>query len=131
MNIEPRVNVMEFSVLWPAYLAHALPGLVLAVSTMSYPDPYGLLSGWFTDMVVWHDAAYVSELDEANGALDPQARMRRLARCEARLLEAMAVIPVCFMPNNYITKPYVRGMKRDLSGDIYFRYAWIDTAWKP
>ena len=40
-------------------------------------------------------------------------------------------IPVSFLPNNYITKPYVRGMKRDVFGDVYFRYAWIDTAWKP
>jgi ABC-type oligopeptide transport system substrate-binding subunit len=131
LNIEPRVNLMEFSVLWRGQVAGSLPGLALAASSLSYPDPYGFLSAWFTDMAGWHDAAYVSELDQANRTLDPQARMLKLARCEARLLEAMAVIPVSFIPNNYITKPYVRGMKRDLFGDVYFRYAWIDTAWKP
>ncbi len=64
--------------------------------------------------------------------MTPDATVQRclygkLALCETRLLEEMAVIPLTFISSNYLEKPYVRGIRRDLFGDVFFRYAWIDT----
>jgi oligopeptide transport system substrate-binding protein len=127
LGIQPRVNVAEFSVLFASQFSGTLSGLYLSAADLGYPDPYSLLAPWFTDYAGWRDPVYATQLDEANRTLDPAARMRKLALCETRLLEEMAVIPLTFISSNYLTKPYVRGMRRDLYGDVSFRYAWIDT----
>ena len=131
LKIEPRVNFMEFSVLYSAQSRGDLPGLTLLANTLSYPDPYGILAPWFTDFLGWHDRAYAAQLEEANRTVDREVRMRNLARCEARFMEAMPIIPISWFPNLYLAKPYLRGMKSDLFSDMSFRYAWIDTEWKP
>jgi ABC-type oligopeptide transport system substrate-binding subunit len=131
LKIEPQVNFMEFSVLYAAQSRGDLAGLTLSANTLSYPDPYGILAPWFTDFLGWHDRDYAAHLDEANRTLDPQVRMRKLAQCEARFMEAMPMIPISWFPNLYLAKPYLRGMKSDLFAEISFRYAWIDTGWKP
>ena len=50
-------------------------------------------------------------------------RLRKLAECEARLMESMPMIPM------YLAKPYVRGLPSDPLGRVWYRYGWIDTGW--
>jgi ABC-type oligopeptide transport system substrate-binding subunit len=127
LNIEVRVNVMEASVLAAAQYNGAVEGISIWVWDLGYIDPYNLLGPMFTDFLGWHDSGYAAEVEEASRQLDPRTRLQRLALCETRLMQSMPLIPLFFMPDFYLVKPYVRGLVTDLLGDVSFRYAFIDS----
>ena len=132
LNIEGKVNQMEFVVEDAAQRAGTLRGFGIFGQNATFSDPYAFLSRSFmAEVVGWRDSDYYAELEAANKTLDPKLRTQSLARCEARLMEAMPLIPFSFYPSTYLAKPYVRGLKVNASNDTVFRYAWIDHGWKP
>jgi ABC-type oligopeptide transport system substrate-binding subunit len=132
LNIEAQVNLVEAAVLSDGVMSGTLPGLTLDGWGLNYADPIALLGPAFTaDWLGWHDEAYTAQLTAANGTLDPSARMQKLSRCAALLMEAMPLIPFSFRSDIRVTKPYVRALETDLLGNPSFRYTWIDTGWKP
>ena len=56
------------------------------------------------------DPAYVRMLEDANRTLDPSRRYELLAKAEAYLLEAQAVVPLLTRSTDFMKKPYVKGM---------------------
>ena len=100
-----------------------------------YADPNWFLSQFQTGSIMsgtgWSDPAYDVELARANATIDPTERMTRLASCERRLLTAMPVIPLYFDTWSYLHKPYVCGGGGNLLNIRRFKYAWIDTNWRP
>jgi ABC-type oligopeptide transport system substrate-binding subunit len=54
-----------------------------------------------------------------------------LADCEKYLLRAMPVLPLYYNVQTVLKKPYVRGLPAPKVDSIRFKYAWIDTDWKP
>ena len=63
--------------------------------------------------------------------LHPAERMRKLADVEAYLLRQMPLLP--FFHDSWLAlqKPYIRGFPLNLLGWQIFKYAWIDTNWRP
>lgn len=130
LNIEPRVNPMEFNVMAAAQTAGSNSGFTVFAWNFGYADPYALLGPMFTDWAGWHDSGYADQLDMANRTVGLPDRLRKLAECERSFMRAMPVIPLTFIVNNYLSKPYLRGMKMDLFGEVFFRYASIDHTFR-
>jgi ABC-type oligopeptide transport system substrate-binding subunit len=135
LNIDARVTPVEPSVLWHGVFADHFSDMEYTGDTLSYGDPYAFLGYLPSDnagYVAGFDMkAYYASLDSANAIRDAAERFRRLAESEALLMRSMTIIPLCTTTGAYLLKPYVRGWTRNLAEDVYFRYAWIDTAWKP
>jgi ABC-type oligopeptide transport system substrate-binding subunit len=132
LNIEAQVIPIEQSVASDGIRNGTLEGLTIDRWGLDYADPYALLGPLFAaDWLGWHSEVYSTEVAEANGTLDPAARMQKLSQCAARLMQAMPLIPLAFGSNITLTKPYVRALQKDLTGHVSFRYAWIDADWKP
>jgi ABC-type oligopeptide transport system substrate-binding subunit len=79
----------------------------------------------------WSDPRYDTMLQEANAAVNPSLRMQKLAECERFLLRAMPFLPLYHNVQAYLQKPYVRGLPAGQVDAVSFKYAWIDTNWKP
>jgi hypothetical protein len=67
----------------------------------------------------------------ANSQVIPPMRLKVLKRCEEYLLRAMPVVPLLFYGHAGFQKPYVRGLSTNVLDVHPFKYAWIDTEWKP
>jgi len=132
LNAEIRVNAMEQKVLSEGSSSGTSHGASLYAWTADSADPYMLLNPEMVEIYAgFRDAGYYSELDAANQTIDPGLRLRKLAECEARLMESMPIIPMCGFPAVYLAKPYVRGLPSDPLGRVWYRYGWIDAKWKP
>ena len=79
----------------------------------------------------WTDTKFDHDFTVANGLLDPAERMKALAKCEAQLIESMPIIPIFHDTWTYLEAPYVLGLKPNPFGVPRFKYASIDTNWRP
>ena len=70
-------------------------------------------------------------LASATSTADPSLRMGKLEACEAMLLRAMPFVPLYFDTWVYLERPEVRGLELSPLGIPAFKYAWIDTNWRP
>lgn len=134
LNVQARVSTAEGSVLWDGQFASHFSGMELTEDGRNYGDPYAFLgympspgSGY---ILGWEGTAYFSALEAANGTLEPAARLKRLADCEAMLMQDMPIIPLMREQSNYLLKPYVCGWTQNPGGDKYFMYVWIDHDWQ-
>ena len=99
-----------------------------------YGDPNTFLNLFQTGgdfASVWSDDTYDGMLRAANSTVNTATRMKELARCEAYLLCAMPMIPLLNYGSAGFQKPYVRGLTTNLLDVHPFKYAWIDTHWRP
>ena len=100
-----------------------------------YLDPAFFLdlfaSGSGANPTGWSDPRYDAMLSEARATINPVERMRKLAECERHLLRAMPFIPLFADAWNYLWKPYVKGLGSNPLDRQQFRYASIDTEWRP
>jgi len=95
------------------------------------PNDYLALFTARTNYSTWVDPKFDRGFTTANAILEPAKRMNALAACEAQLMQAMPVIPIFHDTWAYLEAPYLRGLKSNPFGFPRFKYAWIDTAWKP
>lgn len=79
----------------------------------------------------WTDTKFDRDFTAANRVLDPAERMRALATCEVQLMKATPVIPIFHDTWAYLEAPYLRGTRPNPFGAPRFKYAWIDTNWRP
>jgi ABC-type oligopeptide transport system substrate-binding subunit len=132
LGAQIRVNTMESNVLLEGIRNRTLRGVHLAGWGGDGADPYSFLRPEVVERYGgWRDPQYLSALEAANSTPDTASRLRKLAACERRLMESMPMIPICLFPAVYLQKPYVHGLISDKLGVVWFRYAWIDTRWKP
>jgi oligopeptide transport system substrate-binding protein len=99
-----------------------------------YVDPTTFLGMFVTASgggTGWADGNYDAMLTNANSTLDPIGRMRKLSQCEHYLLSAMPVLPLLNNTWTYLRKPFVRGLTGNVLDVHQFKYAWIDTTWRP
>ena len=100
-----------------------------------YLDPNGFLDQFATDAngnpSGWSDPGYASELAAANAILSRPERLKGLAACEKRLLQAMPFLPFYHAAWGYLCKPFVQGLGSHLFDVRAFKYVWIDTNWRP
>jgi ABC-type oligopeptide transport system substrate-binding subunit len=133
LRIGARLQTQELS----AYIAATVTGqfeVAMNGGAGDYMDPNVYLNLFQTGRdygPAWSDETYDAMLDAANRSLDPATRMKELARCEAYLLRAMPLAPMLFYGYAGFLKPYVRGMSTNRLDQHPFKYAWIDTHWRP
>jgi oligopeptide transport system substrate-binding protein len=135
LNVGVKLVGREFNVHVRMVLERDYTGIADNAEWPQFLDPYGFLGNFPSDEKRnpsgWSDPGYAAELDAANGILNRSERMRKLAVCEMRLLNAMPFLPLFHYANDFLCKPFVRGLGR-LHGDMRtFKYAWIDTNWRP
>ena len=80
---------------------------------------------------VWADTHVNPEVVKKNAEPEPGLRMKKLAAAEERLLRAMPVLPLFFDAYSCLQKPYVRDLALTAYDRPQFKYAWIDTNWRP
>jgi len=133
LRIETRLQTQELS----AYIAATVSGqfeVALNGGAGDYMDPNVYLNLFQTGRdygPAWSDQTYDAMLDAANRNLNAAARMKELAQCEAYLLRAMPLAPMLFYGYAGFLKPYVRGLSTNVLDHHPFKYAWIDTNWRP
>jgi oligopeptide transport system substrate-binding protein len=97
----------------------------------SFPDPYDLLSLYIAPYPNWSDPKFDRMLATANSTTDRALRMEKLSQCEAALLAAMPFVPLYFDTWVYLERREIHGLHLSPIGVPAFKYAWIDTNWKP
>jgi oligopeptide transport system substrate-binding protein len=95
------------------------------------PVDYLALFGPPEHYSTWTDTAFDQQFADANAMLDPADRMSALAACEAQLIKAMPVIPIYHDVWTYLEAPYIRGLRPNPFAAPQFKYAWIQTTWRP
>jgi ABC-type oligopeptide transport system substrate-binding subunit len=100
-----------------------------------YLDP-----AWFLDQFTstsaangtgWADPQYDAMLARAALVSDPAQRMTQLRACENRLLTGMPFLPLWNWVSPYLKKPFVKCFGDNMLDLHQFKYAWIDTNWRP
>ncbi len=135
LNIDCPLNLQEASVYWSqTCLMRGYQGVVKDGWTPVVADPYDFLTQFGPaqySCAAWVDKKYDGMLAGANSTLDPAERMRELAKVETYLLRQMPLLPVYYDSWLRLQKPYVRGFPLNRLGWPIFKYAWIDTNWRP
>jgi len=135
LGIETSLAGFEPSVIPQILGSHSYEGVMEVDWQADYADPDAFLAVFTsrssTNPCGWRDEAYDAELAAANLELDPSSRMRKLSRCEERLLRGMPLLPLFFEKWAYLQKPFVRGLQIDPLAGVSFQSTWIDTNWRP
>jgi oligopeptide transport system substrate-binding protein len=135
LNVEPKLVLREFNVWLQNTLALDYSGAAEGGGWPDYLDPNGIFD-WFvkgaaSSCTGYADPLFDQKVSEANEALEPATRLQRLAKAEEYLLRSMPVIPIFHNVWLYLQKPFVGGLEGNLLDKHPFKYAWIDTNWRP
>jgi oligopeptide transport system substrate-binding protein len=136
LGIRVKAAPREFNIHWQMIRDGDYTGVADYALFAPYLDPNPFLEQFLAvgpgNPAAWTDPAYNAMLASANRTLEAAARMARLAQCEQYLLKAMPFIPLYFDVWAYLQKPYVKGLRGNRLADMRaFKYAWIDTHWRP
>jgi ABC-type oligopeptide transport system substrate-binding subunit len=135
LGLRVKLAVREFSVHWKMVLDGDYSGVADYAFLPNYFDPNPFLDPFLTpgagNPTGWTHPDFSALLAEANRTLHPQERLTKLAECEKYLLRAMPFLPLYFDALTYLQKPFVRGLTANLFDMRSFKYAWIDTHWRP
>jgi ABC-type oligopeptide transport system substrate-binding subunit len=135
LSVRVKLVPREFNVHWRMVLEADYSGVADYAVFPLYLDPNGFLDQFPSDARSnpsgWSDPGYVSELGRANAILSRPDRLRRLAACEKWLLEAMPFLPFHHSAYIFLCKPFVRGIGSHPCDVRAFKYASIDTNWRP
>jgi oligopeptide transport system substrate-binding protein len=135
LNIKVKLVSQELQIWIQTLFTMEYEGVAFNGDMGSYGDP-----NWFLDQFMtgatsnctgWADLTFDAMIREANATNDPVARMRKLNECERYLLTAMPFLPLSFGTESRLQKPYVHGIGTNPLDRRPFKYAWIDTKWKP
>ena len=135
LNIQPKLVLQEFNVWMQSLLTRRYSGVAEGGGWPDYLDPKGLFD-WFANGspnsgTGYSDPVFDKILTEADAVADPIVRMQELAACERYLLKSMPVVPIFHNVWLYLQKPFVRGIEGNALDKHPFKYAWIDTNWRP
>jgi oligopeptide transport system substrate-binding protein len=136
LNIRVKLLTREFNVHLKMLADGDYSGVAEDAIFAMFLDPYGFLkefpNGTKSAAASAPDPAFSTELEAANATPDPAERMKRLAACETRLLTPMSFLPLFHGAYRLLCKPYVKGLaSQPLAETPAFKYAWIDTNWRP
>ncbi|MBI4626698.1 MAG: peptide ABC transporter substrate-binding protein [Verrucomicrobia bacterium] len=94
-----------------------------------YPDASTFLdlfvSGGGWNFTGWADARFDALIAAASGELDPARRLDLLQQAEARLLEAMPVIPLAFPRLLILVQPSVRDWPKNVLHHPDYKATWL------
>jgi oligopeptide transport system substrate-binding protein len=135
LDARVTLSVHDSSVLWQMVLNADYTGMADCFMVANYADPTPFLDPFVTassgNPSGWTDARFTLALANANRTLEKRERMRAFSKCEQLLLEGMPVVPMYHETSRYLIKPFVRGLASNAIDLRSFKYAWIDTKWRP
>jgi oligopeptide transport system substrate-binding protein len=135
LGIRLKLVPREFNAHWSMVLAGDYTGVAEFAFVPLYFDPNPFLDPFVTpeggNPSGWTDPEFNTLLADANQTPNRDHRMAKLAFCEERLLRAMPLIPFYREVWAYLRKPFVRGLASNVFDTRAFKYAWIDTNWRP
>lgn len=133
LNADVAINVQETNFYWTQTCTKkAFQGVAVDSWAGATTDPYDFLRfAARNSCAAWVDEKYDAMLSTANRTLNQAERLRKLAEVETYLLRQMPLLP--FYHDSWLSmqKPYIRGFPLNLLGFPIFKYAWIDTNWRP
>jgi len=134
-NVDSQVNLlmMDSNIWVQTAISGSYHGVIESGVGADYADPNSIFD-LFTARVDgsrWSEPEFDWMVENANAEADPAVRMQKLAACEEHLLRAMPVLPLFFDSYSCLQKPYVAGMTPNALDLPRFKYAWIDTNWRP
>jgi len=132
LGIRLSVSFQEETVWEQTFLQKRYPQLVEDTWTMFVEDPYDFLAQADpARMYTWTDPAFDQAFHNADAIPDPIRRMNALADCEAHMMKAMPMIPLFHDSWTHLQAPYLHGLRPNPFGMPRFKYAWIETNWRP
>jgi ABC-type oligopeptide transport system substrate-binding subunit len=134
LGLDLAVVTQELPVWFQSVKSRSFRHVAFWGSEGGYVDPT-----WFLDLFGtadgygsgWNDPRYNEMLSRAHATADPALRMSRLGECERFVLGAMPFLPLCHDVQPTLRKPFLRGLGNNLLNREQFKYAWIDTNWRP
>ena len=135
LGVRVKLETREFRVHWTMVQDGAYSGVADFAFLPLYLDPNPFLDPFISsgpgNPSSWNDPEFRAALAAANHTADPNERFKQLAGCERRLLTAMPLLPLYMDTWEYLRKPFVKGLKSNVFDTRAFKYAWIDTNWRP
>lgn len=97
--------------------------------TVNYADPYANLELFRTGFNAyenrWDNAEFDAMVDAVRAELDPAKREAMMIEAEKFLTDEMPVIPFCGLADDFLSKPYVQGITKNVQGHVLFEYVTI------
>jgi oligopeptide transport system substrate-binding protein len=134
LGIEARLSNVTESIWGETLTNKQYEGMIEDAWPAGYLDPNDFLSAISAPGntgATWTDPQFDARLLDANGTIDSASRLTKLAEAEAYLMRSMPLVPVYFDSYSYLQKPFVRGLGMNPGNMPLFKYAWIDTGWRP
>ncbi len=96
-----------------------------------YPDAMTFIDMFVTNGgnndTGWSNKEYDRLVDVAKSTGDQAVRMKAMHDAEAILMAEMPIAPIYFYVRNYLEKPWVKGVIRQVLGDVDFKYAYVEA----
>lgn len=94
--------------------------------TLNYADPYAGIELFRTGFNAyenrWDNAEYDAMVDAARAEADPAKREALILAAETFLTEEMPVVPFCGISDDFLAKPHVQGIVKNIQGHVLFEY---------
>lgn len=74
----------------------------------------------------WSNPEFTAYLKRAENEMDPQKRQALLKKAEALFIDEMPLIPIFYLSQSYLKKPYVQGVFVSSLGFIDYKKAYIE-----
>ena len=134
LGIDIRLANLTESV-WAATLTFKrYKGMIEDGWAADYLDPNAFLSTFIAPGITgatWSNPLFEARLEAANSTAERASRMEKLADSERYMMQFMPIVPLYFDSWSYLQKPFVRGLWMNPRTQPLFKYAWIDTNWRP
>lgn len=132
LGIRLKVSFQEETVWEQTFIQKQYPQIIEDTWTMFVDDPYDfLIQVGPAHFYTWTDPAFDRAFNHANAIADPVRRMDAMAACEVQLMKAMPTVPIFHDTWAHLEAPYLHGLRPNPFGAPRFKYAWIDTNWRP
>ncbi|EGO64846.1 peptide ABC transporter substrate-binding protein [Acetonema longum] len=130
-NLGIEVNLVNQE--WKVYLASLRQGDYLigrAGWIGDYTDPMNFADLLMTDAgnnhSKWSSKQYDDLVNQAKATLDPTSRMKAMHDAEKILMDEMPIIPIYFYTLLNLEKPNVKGIVRNVDGNVYLKEAFLE-----
>jgi oligopeptide transport system substrate-binding protein len=78
----------------------------------------------------WCNPAFEAALDAAAGLTDRKARLAKIYEAEQLVVEDAAIIPLYVYTQQFLIRPYVKGLPVNLTDQMQIERAWLDPDWQ-
>jgi ABC-type oligopeptide transport system substrate-binding subunit/DNA-binding SARP family transcriptional activator len=106
INVQTR-PIYEFS----KWEANQKPHLYCYAWSADFPDPANFLqvSDYILFFAHWYDEQYEALIEQAHHCLDQEQRLQIYAQAQRILVDAVPVLPLCYLRRHILRKPWVSG----------------------